>query len=333
MGIFLTNYSEGRSGKESNIVFYSRGLGAHRSRWMRYTSGAFASGIDEEIADVYLNLATQWGDKIYLFGFSRGAVIARAVAGMIAAVGLLEERQIRSYRDVWQLYMSGAGTVPEDLQAKMNPRAVVEFLGVFDTVFGGNDSEKKRLKRLGFHNARLPRRIRNAVHLVAMDERRGFFKPVPWKGDLPPDVDSEEEGLRPPAVEQIWMPGVHSDIGGTTAGNVLRTVALLTMIDRVHARSGLGFHFDELDERFEWAQSRLHDAVIPDEMDSLIWRVSRRFRRLPQTEDLNAYLHPIGPKLKSFDINYRNKKLSKYSYHPDFNRLSLFKRFKRYDFT
>src|SRR5690348_14859268 len=75
MGIFLRTYSESRSGaKESNIIFYTRGLGAHRGLWRRYTAGAFASGIEEEIADVYLNLATNYEprDKIYLFGFSRG---------------------------------------------------------------------------------------------------------------------------------------------------------------------------------------------------------------------------------------------------------------------
>jgi uncharacterized protein (DUF2235 family) len=336
MGIFLTNNSVSRSGtKESNIIFYSRGLGAYRNRWRRYRSGAFASGIEEEIADVYLNLATNYerGDKIFLFGFSRGAVIARAVAGMIAAVGLLKEREIRSYRDVWQLYMSGSSEVPDPLLKKMNPSAVVEFIGVFDTVFGGNDSEKKRFKRLGFHNSRLPWRIRNAVHIIAMDERRGFFKPIPWVGGLPPEVIVEQEPPRLPIVEQIWMPGVHADIGGTSSESVLRTISLLTMVDRVHARSGLAFHFGELDRRYERMMGRLHDTVIPNEMGSIAWSIARRHRRLPDADHLRAYLHPIVSRLKEHDINYRGRKLRKYSYHDDFDGLKKFARFKRYDFV
>jgi len=73
------------------IVFYSRGLGAV-SGIRKYTAGGFAYGIKEEIEDVYINIASNYvpseepgkSDKIYLYGFSRGAVIARVVAGLIS---------------------------------------------------------------------------------------------------------------------------------------------------------------------------------------------------------------------------------------------------------
>jgi hypothetical protein len=33
-------------------------------------------------------------------------------------------------------------------------------------------------------------------------------------------------------LEQIWMPGVHGDIGGSSDGHFLANIALLTMVDR-----------------------------------------------------------------------------------------------------
>jgi hypothetical protein len=33
-------------------------------------------------------------------------------------------------------------------------------------------------------------------------------------------------------LEQIWMPGVHSDVGGAYTNRFLGNLALLTMIDR-----------------------------------------------------------------------------------------------------
>jgi len=136
-----------------------------------------------------------------------------------------------------------------------------------------------------------------------------------------------------PIVEQIWMPGVHADVGGTSSESVLRTISLLTMVDRVHARSGLLFHFDELDLRYERTMGRLHDTVIPNEMGSIAWSFARRHSRLPNPDHLRAYRHPIVSRLKEHDINYRDKKLTKYRCHDDFASLKEFARFKRYDFA
>src|SRR4051812_39013145 len=52
---------------------------------------AIGLGFKGNIRDAYCFLMENYepGDKVYLFGFSRGAFTARAVAGMIHAVGLL----------------------------------------------------------------------------------------------------------------------------------------------------------------------------------------------------------------------------------------------------
>lgn len=52
---------------------------------------AFGSGVKRNIRDAYLYLMNHYepGDRIYLFGFSRGAYTVRALAGMIRMCGLL----------------------------------------------------------------------------------------------------------------------------------------------------------------------------------------------------------------------------------------------------
>src|SRR6516162_11895179 len=77
------------------------------------------------------------GDKIYLFGFSRGAVIARVVAGLISNAGLLSSWHLDKFPDIWALYKSGGMRDDEFPPEYCEPRAKVEFLGVFDTVYGG----------------------------------------------------------------------------------------------------------------------------------------------------------------------------------------------------
>ena len=69
----------------AQIVHYSRGVGAIGGM-RRYFDGGFSSGINVMIADLYVNLCCNYqpNDRIRIFGFSRGAVVARAFAGLIA---------------------------------------------------------------------------------------------------------------------------------------------------------------------------------------------------------------------------------------------------------
>src|SRR6202012_2654787 len=61
-------------------------------RWWSMVKGlAFGSGFQANVLDAYRYLMEVYndGDEIYLFGFSRGAYTARAVAGMLHGYGLL----------------------------------------------------------------------------------------------------------------------------------------------------------------------------------------------------------------------------------------------------
>jgi uncharacterized protein (DUF2235 family) len=95
-----------RCGPENSIdpaqqlAFYDPGLGStsdgggYRLSWARkiynVMSGATGLGITRNIIDCYAAIVRVWepGDRIYLFGFSRGAYTARCVAGVLGLCGV-----------------------------------------------------------------------------------------------------------------------------------------------------------------------------------------------------------------------------------------------------
>ncbi|WP_094183709.1 T6SS phospholipase effector Tle1-like catalytic domain-containing protein [Bradyrhizobium canariense] len=100
----------------AQIVEYSRGLGAIGGV-RRYIDGGFANGIDVLIADLYVNICSNYqpDDKIYIFGFSRGAVVARALAGLLAK-GILHDKYINSFADIWSDYLGEEEVLEPGLQ-------------------------------------------------------------------------------------------------------------------------------------------------------------------------------------------------------------------------
>ena len=137
-------------------------------------------------------------DRIVVFGFSRGAALARKFVSE-----LLGE----------------------------NGDAKVAFLGVYDTV-AAMDGIHRRGERIStdvlFEDGTLHPNVDSAVHLVALDEER-----VPFSPTL---INRDEDA--PERILEVWMPGVHSDVGGGYWMDGLSDVALGFMIDR--CRGALG---------------------------------------------------------------------------------------------
>jgi hypothetical protein len=86
---------------------------------------------------------------------------------------------------------------------------------------------------LGFHDTRFGEYVDVGLHAVAVDERRRPFVPTFWT--IP-------KGQRPRGhVEQTWFAGVHSSVGGGYADAGLSDQALIWMIARDQALTGLEF--------------------------------------------------------------------------------------------
>jgi uncharacterized protein (DUF2235 family) len=84
------------------IIFYSAGVGTRRNRWSAITG----RGFDQILMGSYISLVANYGagDQIYIFGFSRGAATAQALASMVSTLGLLDSRYLEHFPKVWQQF-------------------------------------------------------------------------------------------------------------------------------------------------------------------------------------------------------------------------------------
>ncbi|KAK7698665.1 hypothetical protein SLS64_012276 [Diaporthe eres] len=93
-------------GKEwQQVVWYDSGVGT-TSLLGREAEGATGSGLENKVIDAYHFVALNWvpGDKVYCFGFSRGAFTARSIAGLISDIGICEPRMLQHFSELWGLY-------------------------------------------------------------------------------------------------------------------------------------------------------------------------------------------------------------------------------------
>ena len=84
--------------RDRQLVYYHPGLGtrapvgtrsAMGGAWAKVRGLAAGAGLQDDVADAYVYLMNHYcpGDQIYLFGFSRGAYTARAVASLLTCTG------------------------------------------------------------------------------------------------------------------------------------------------------------------------------------------------------------------------------------------------------
>ncbi|KAF2859886.1 hypothetical protein K470DRAFT_218202 [Piedraia hortae CBS 480.64] len=235
------------------ITYYHFGVGSAGSLVDRLR-GATGSGIAEIVREGYAFLGTNYeeGDEIFIFGFSRGALTARAIAGLIGDVGLLTKKGLPYLPEVFRdaqhqhddryrarypdLPFPGKPSVRDpgyrdELRRRGMTRLKVQIkvVGVFDTVGALGVPKIGILQRLGlqssamkdltFYDTRLSACVENAFQALALDERRFAFQPTLW-----------ERGDGNTVLRQVWFPGAHSNIGGGYDDQQIATITLAWMI-------------------------------------------------------------------------------------------------------
>lgn len=241
-----------------------RGLRAS-SQWMGLALGR---GVFDNIADAYRFLVEQYqdGDRICLFGFSRGAFTARAVAGMVNMYGLVHVSGlailpllVRSYFSP-QGRVNRAGRVREDfarevvLHFSLNRRPLIHFIGVWDTVESvGLDLFGKGLKITNAPTV-ADKRFVHVRHVLALHETRRKYTPRAY---TPPGFTVEEGRWR--SFDERWFRGNHSDIGGSYVKDGLSSITLQWMRDQA-ANCGMRFVPDGLGTPH--ALQALHDETM-----------------------------------------------------------------------
>lgn len=278
------------------IVFYDKGVGT--GGWLnRLRGGALGRGLGENVCDAYRFLVNNHepGDEIYVFGFSRGAFTARSLCGLVGRIGLLPDEREYTTEDAWDAYRSPAKD--PDREGRLDAIADhaitdvhVRLVGVWDTVGAlgiPNDWFTWNMRRrYAFHNTQLGHGIDHAFHALAIDERRGPFVPTLWRlppGEALPATDEAGPDETRTVVEQVWFPGVHTDIGGGYADNRLSNAPLDWMIRRARETTGLAFHDGTLPG---------HDALAPaHESRTLSYLASRL---LPMLRVIGGVVPPVS---------------------------------------
>jgi uncharacterized protein (DUF2235 family) len=235
------------------VCFYHPGIGTMEppgaltrfSRTVtRVLARAIGYGLEADIRDAYAFLMNHFaaGDRVYLFGFSRGAYTVRAVTALLHMYGLirpgneslipyairmmmaitnLRQKRNESADDAASDYFDLAREFRDHFSIRdCNPH----FVGVFDTVSSVGWIENP---------IRLPYTSNNPSiaigrHAIAIDERRAFFRTNLWH----PNPTGG-----PKDVKQVWFPGVHCDVGGgyPEAESGLSKIALEWMLDEAVA--------------------------------------------------------------------------------------------------
>ena len=108
MNLSLDFKNKGDGG--SQFFIYFSGVGATSEKYFGTLGRLFGQGIDEIILQAYVNLVSNYedGDNIYVFGFSRGAVAARALTGMISYSGLVRYDHSPMIQPAWQYFIGNA---------------------------------------------------------------------------------------------------------------------------------------------------------------------------------------------------------------------------------
>lgn len=232
--------------------YYHPGVGTSGTWWEKTIGGGTGAGLDANIMSAYQKLCYCYTEdaNIYLFGFSRGAYTVRSLCGFIACCGLLKIADLKP-AEVWsrieQLLKRGYRHKLEsrddwDAQGWSFHNAAgadipVRFIGVWDTVGALGIPDDMALlnllddrNRYTFHDTTLHKTVKTARHALAMDERRSSFQPTLWT-NVPAGHD----------VQQLWFPGVHSDVGGGYRECGLADGALHWMIEEA-SKCGVQFN-------------------------------------------------------------------------------------------
>lgn len=165
----------------SQVTYYQSGIGTYDGGGLSNGLNAsldmaVGSGLGVHIRDAYQFLMTTYneGDKICLFGFSRGAYTARCLAGMIHKVGLLPAGNVSQIPFAYASYKDDTPAGWEtscDFKSTFSMDVDVHFIGVFDSVASvGLIPRKLPLSSTPTSKALYFR------HAIGLDERRSKFK-------------------------------------------------------------------------------------------------------------------------------------------------------------
>jgi uncharacterized protein (DUF2235 family) len=261
---------------EDQLCYYSVGVGTQYGE--RLKGGMFGYGLDDEVILAYQWLAENYNpnDRVYLFGFSRGAFTARSLAGLISKCGLLKPGSPVSLKQLYDRYRKGLAvhtirelknvppaqrTFEENWLLEYSMPIPIFFQGVYDTVgaLGVPFGNLPLISRSNYSFLETDLRINEdrGFHALAIDEHREAFAPTLWKKTV--RQNSPSYPARPlDQLEQRWFVGAHGDVGGGYANGILAQIPLNWLMQKAQMH-GLIFK-DTVTIDGDESQGEIHDS-------------------------------------------------------------------------
>ena len=252
----------------TQVVYYNAGVGSG-GPIDRFVGGVFGAGLRNNVKRGLAFLSLNWepeeppdnpvADEIYIFGFSRGAYSARALAGVIGAIGGIPRQasfdQLGGDLEPLPQDPGGApagrrqdqGIDLSDAEGQEADHQVRRRVGYCRLLRGSRGTGPGRARpQVHLLDARLPRQRDRQEHRVR-PARDGHRRGAPR---LPGDRMGDDRREGSPGVEQVWFAGAHSNVGGGYKESGLSDMALLWMISRVAELTGLEFDDDYIKQHF-----------------------------------------------------------------------------------
>ncbi|KAJ7463803.1 hypothetical protein B0H11DRAFT_1815289 [Mycena galericulata] len=238
---------------DRQVAYYHNGIAPLQSpfwkRWKRTVNDAMglAIGWDSahtiQAAYIWLSNNYQNGDRIYFFGFARGAYEVRVLSGIVATLGLVFPNNESQVPIAYDLYTSLRSKTPDagrnliklfrETFARNHVR--VHFVGVWETLPSG-----------GIYTpdfGPLPGDVADMCffrHGLALDERRGLLLPKYAIGAAPERSGGTDASSRRchTDVKEVWFAGTHFDLGESNVHYPLGAIPFHWMYTEAR-RSGL----------------------------------------------------------------------------------------------
>lgn len=244
---------------DSISTFYVEGVGASS----KPVGMAAGWGFGHRVEQAYAHLLTNYreGDRIFLFGFSRGAYSARILASILRYAGLPAvpfTKDGDAWRAANRVYDAYKGVKPHAARvasvkqalggvqagAGFKPRNIA-FMGLWDTVEALGLPDYAEGPEHNPYYADQLCNVERAMHALSLDDNRArAFTPIlltrahlladcetdtagnPWS----PTPDNIKKRLNT-VVDEVWFAGAHADVGGGYEDSHLSGVSMNWMLN------------------------------------------------------------------------------------------------------
>ena len=314
----------------SQLAAFGDGVGTSSIKVLRVLGLALGVGVKRNVLNLYKFLCRNYqdGDRIWAFGFSRGAFTVRVLAGLIHYQGLVTSESeaelnrnalaaYRAYRkqafatmipwvvigrylrdrliSLWNL-MTGSRSydaVKKDTADRGRDHIKVHFLGVWDTVvaYGLPVDELT----LAVDKWVWPMKFRDDSLLPNVQYARHALSLDDERRTFhpipwnEPKLKAAKEGNQPDRLKQVWFAGAHSDVGGGYPDDGLSYVPLCWMLQEADDQ-GLRLEPSVFDSYIALAAptGRIYDSRSGF---GVLWRYQPRDVQLLMGEGITPIVH------------------------------------------